>query len=346
MAERQSLLAHLTPWFYRPIEDRGTDALAYILNGSAACRAALDQTLRDDAFAAEPLLSFQTQVQYDDGKSRVDMVGYDKDGCVATVVESKFWAGLQPEQTGRYFAVLQEATSGPGVLLVICPKSRNRYLWPEVQAQMRESGWKMEPIASGEGIDLANVTNTNKRCVMVSWETLVDKLDAAAESFAVRADIHQLRGLVQRQNDEAFPPLTPETSAHGFEILDSHFRRMVGNAVQRGKREFGLSTKGLQWGVTKQYRRRFFRVEGVTKPRWLTLGIEYQEEFYTVSPLWVMIPLKHGPKIKAVPGAITKGDFCWLPITLKTGAVFDDVLDDVVSQLEAITGVFEGAAAP
>ncbi len=246
MTESQSLLAHLTPWFYRPIEDRGTDALAYILNGSAACRAALNQMLRDDAFAPEPTLSFKTQVQYHEGKSRVDMVAYDSDGSVAMVVESKFWAGLQPDQSSRYFEILLETTSKPGLLLVISPKSRNSFLWPEVNEQMKAAGWTLERVSSFDGIRVANVKGTNKRCVMVSWEALVDRLDAAAESFAVRADIHQLRGLVQRQNDEAFPPLTAETTGHGFAILDAHFRRMVSNAVQRGKREFGLNMRGLQ----------------------------------------------------------------------------------------------------
>lgn len=340
MAESQSLLAHLTPWFHRPIEDRGTDALAYILNGSPACRVALDTVLRDDDFAPEPQLKFKTQVQFDGGKSRIDMVGYDKHGSVATVVESKFWAGLQPNQTCRYFEILLHETSGPGVLLVICPQSRNRYLWPEVQDQMKMSGWNLEPISSADGVEVARVAKTNKRCVMVSWEALVDRLDAAAENFAVRADIHQLRGLVQRQNDEAFPPLTAETSAHGFEVLDLHFRRMVGSAIQRGKREFGLNTKGLQWGATKQYRRRFFKVEGVSEPRWLTLGIEYRQELYKKTPLWVMIPLKHDPKIKPVAGKISDKEHCWLPITLKTGAVYDDVLDDVVAQVKEITDFF------
>ncbi|MXX80376.1 MAG: hypothetical protein F4Y69_04980 [Chloroflexi bacterium] len=343
MAESQSLLAHLTPWFYRPIEDRGTDALAYILNRSAACRAVLDNLLRDDGFSPEPATTFKTQVQYDGGKSRIDMIGYVEGGNVATVVESKFWAGLQPDQTCRYFAILQDETSRPGTLLVVCPKSRERYLWPEVQSQMEKCGWKMVLIDSPAGTQAAEVTNTNKRCVMVSWEALVDKLDAAAENFAVRADVHQLRGLVQQQNDEAFPPLTTETTGHGFALLDDHFRRMVGNAVQRGKREFGLNTKGLQWGVTKQYRRRFFKVGGVREPRWLTLGIEYREEFFGKTPLWVMIPLKHSPKIKPVVGEIRDQEHCWLPITLKTGAVYDDVLDDVVAQLMAITDYFDRA---
>jgi len=343
MAESTSLLAHLTPWFYRPIEDRGTDALAYILNASAACRAVLDNILRDDEFAPEPSVRFKTQVQYDGGESRIDMVGYDGSGSAAMVIESKFWAGLQPNQTCRYFEILLHETSGPGVLLVICPQSRNRYLWPEVQDQMKMCGWILDPISSADGIEVARVAKTNKRCVMVSWEALVDRLDAAAESFAVRADVHQLRGLVQRQNDEAFPPLTADAAGHGFALLDTHFRKMVADAVQRGKREFGLSTKGLQWGTTKQYRRRFFRVEGVKEPRWLTLGIEYREDLYRRTPLWAMIPLKNGPKIKPVPGAISDEEHCWLPITLKTDAVYDDVLDDVVAQLKSITDCFEKA---
>ena len=101
MAESKSLLAHLTPSFYRPIEDRGTDGLAYILNKSAACRGALDGLLRDGEFRPQSISRVETQVM-DDSRSRPDMVGYDKDGKRRLMVEAKFWAPLQPCQGPRY----------------------------------------------------------------------------------------------------------------------------------------------------------------------------------------------------------------------------------------------------
>lgn len=340
MAESKSLLAHLTPWFYRPIEDRGTDALAYILDQSAACRAALDGLLRGGDFSPEPLLHLNTQVQYDDGKSRPDMVGYDSSHTERLLVESKFWAGLQPKQVSRYFGILEEAADGPGVLLVICPENRAMYLWPEVKADMEEGGRELKPFGSLGGTRRAEVVNSDKHLVMASWEVLLDRLDAVAETFEIRADIHQLRGLVQRQNDEAFPPLTPEMSAHSFEILDTYFRRMVRDAIGRGRREDWLSTKGLRWGVTKQHRRRFFSVVGVANPPWLALGIEYRQELYERTPLWVSIWRKHSPKVHLPPDAVTDTEIFCLPIKLKTGAVYDDVLNDVVSQLKDITDGF------
>lgn len=333
MAESKSLLAHLTPWFYSPIEDRGTDALAYILNQSAACRAALDGLLRGGDFSPEPLLHLKTQVQYDDGKSRPDMVGYDSSHTERLLVESKFWAGLQPKQVSRYFGILEEAADGPGVLLVICPENRAMYLWPEVKADMEEGGRELKPFGSLGGTRRAEVVNSDKHLVMASWEVLLDRLDAVAETFEIRADIHQLRGLVQRLNDEAFPPLTPDMAAPDFDERDAHLRRMVKDAIARGRREGWLSTKDLTWGKTKSYYRRYFRVVGASAP-WLGLSIEYREELYARTPIWIMMRAKDWPGIDEPEGMIKGAKWYWLPIRLKPNAVYGDVLKDVVSQLE------------
>ena len=47
MAEHATLLAHLVPKLTSRVEDAATDALAFILNSSAACRGALDRLLQD-----------------------------------------------------------------------------------------------------------------------------------------------------------------------------------------------------------------------------------------------------------------------------------------------------------
>ena len=79
MVQESSLLAHLVPRLTNRGEDTATDALAFILNKSGACRRALDLLLADSNFNLQPIANFQTQVTYKDG-SRPDMVGYDRDG--------------------------------------------------------------------------------------------------------------------------------------------------------------------------------------------------------------------------------------------------------------------------
>ena len=121
MTANQSLLARLSPWFYEPIEDRGTDALAYILNRSDACREALDAMLRDGEFELPQIVNVDTQDRRS-LHSRPDIVGYDREDKRRLMVEVKFWAVLQPDQAGRYYEMLEKR--GPGVLLFICPEKR------------------------------------------------------------------------------------------------------------------------------------------------------------------------------------------------------------------------------
>lgn len=46
MAEHDTLLAHLVPRLTSQVENAATDALAFILNTSGACRSALNRLLR------------------------------------------------------------------------------------------------------------------------------------------------------------------------------------------------------------------------------------------------------------------------------------------------------------
>ena len=93
MAQEPTLLAHLVPRLTSQVEDAATDALAFILNKSEACRVALDRFIWDGDRGPEPITRVETQVTYEDG-SRPDMVGYDQSGSKRLLVESKFWATL------------------------------------------------------------------------------------------------------------------------------------------------------------------------------------------------------------------------------------------------------------
>ena len=120
MRPESTLLAYLVPRLTNSVEDTATDALAFILNKSPACRDALGLLLREGegAYHLDTLASFDTQVTYKDG-SRPDMVGYDQGGGKRLLVESKFWATLLEGQASSYFDQLEDA--GPGVLLFIAP---------------------------------------------------------------------------------------------------------------------------------------------------------------------------------------------------------------------------------
>ena len=102
MSQQHTLLAYLTPRLTSRVEDAATDALAFILNSSSACRDVLGLLLREEeeSYHLDALSRFDTQVTYKDG-SRPDMVGYDQGDMKRLLVESKFWATLQEEQASR-----------------------------------------------------------------------------------------------------------------------------------------------------------------------------------------------------------------------------------------------------
>ena len=168
MVQESTLLAYLVPRLTNRGEDTATDALAFILNKSAACRSALDLLLRDENFDLEPITKFQTQVTYQDG-SRPDMVGYDQGGGKRLLVESKFWATLLQGQAIGYFSQLEEA--GPGVLLFVAPGTRIETLWAEIRRQMEtgQDGVKLESVETAEQLRRARIVGSDKRLMLVSW---------------------------------------------------------------------------------------------------------------------------------------------------------------------------------
>ena len=215
MPDSESLMAHMTPWFYQPVEDRGTDALAFILSRSSACRGVLDSIVNEWEARPNQIAEIRTQV-VEDSQSRPDMVGFDGQGKKRLVVEVKFWAPMQPNQACRYFKRLDER--GRGLLLFICPESRATQLWREICGQLDSCKCigKLEPVTESEDRHHARIGDSNKRVMLVSWEMLLDRLAAAAQDFGVRSDIHQLRGFVQRENAKAYVPLHPDMKAPDF----------------------------------------------------------------------------------------------------------------------------------
>ena len=69
LPQESALLAYLVPRLTNRVEDTATDALAFILNKSPACRDALGLLLREGegSYQLDALASFDTQVTYKDG---------------------------------------------------------------------------------------------------------------------------------------------------------------------------------------------------------------------------------------------------------------------------------------
>ena len=353
MADELTLLAHLVPRLTSRVEDTATEALAFILNKSPACSDALSLLLREGeaGYHLDALTSFDTQVTYEDG-SRPDMVGHDREGGKRLLVESKFWATLLEGQASGYFDQLEEA--GPGVLLFIAPDTRLEILWGEIQRQMESGsdGVRLEQFETSSQVRRAKVIWTdyqNKRLMLVSWSLLLDRLAAAVQPDSlVAGDIRQLRGLAQRQDDEAFQPIDAAELSPSVPRRLQWLNTLIDDVVDsRGRKEGWISVRGFRATPQRDGYGRYFRFRsdlGDAIPGELFLCVSYY--LWATSgdtPLWLWVgggvPVNSAQLREKFPSVLESeggsGPFD-VPIYLMPGAEYGRVLDDVVGQVKAI----------
>ena len=348
MATERTLLAYLTPRLTNRGEDTATDALAFILNKSSACRGALDLFLRDEELDLEPIARVQTQVTYEDG-SRPDMVGYDQSGHKRLLVESKFWATLLQGQASGYFSQLEEA--GPGVLLFIAPDTRIETLWAEIQRQMEsvEDKVRLEPIESPRSVRKARV-GSDKRVILVSWVLLLGHLAASVPSDSpVASDIQQLRGLAQREDDDAFQPIHSEEFGPSLARRIRWLNRLIDDVVDgHGVKQGWMSVSGLRATPQRAGYGRYFRFTGA--PGDLFLGVNYNLWATRAdTPLWLRInenvPVNPEKLRDMAPSLVEMEGLrrYYFPIYLKTGVEYEAVLNDVVSHVQGVADTLDNA---
>ena len=353
MADDDTLMAYLVPRLTGGVEDAATEALAYILNKSEGARAALDDLLCQNGFDTEPVTRVRTQVSFEDG-CIPDMVGYDEDYRTRLLVESKFWAAFGDGQVSQYALHLDQP--GPAVLLIIGPEVRRQTLWAEAKRQMAEVG-ELEDVGSPTGVNRARVNWTEPadsklHLMIISWAGLLDLMAAKAGDAAVLEDIRQLRGLAQRQDNEAFLPLHSENLNPDIGRRYRGYCRLVDAAVDaRGVPEkwidiTRLAATSQRWGYG-----RYLRFSDVETTFWFGIN-HYVWAKREDTPLWLGLYYDNWNKVnmdavgRELDAQVVEADwFRWVPIRLRTGVEYDDVLDDVTAQLRRIGAIVSGQTA-
>ena len=354
MVQESTLLAYLIPRLTSRGEDTATDALAFILNKSPACREALDFLLGDGDFHVGSLTNLQTQVTYEDG-SRPDMVGYDRDGKKRLLVESKFWASLLQGQASGYFGQLEE--QGPGILMFIAPGTRLETLWAEIKRQMEAGadGVQLEAVETAVQMRRARIAESDKRLMLVSWTLLLDRLAAAVPTDSpIASDIQQLRGLAQREDNEAFLPISMEELGPSLARRVQWLNMLIDDVVDgHGVREGWMSVRGLRatpqrYGYGRYFRFRNDQGDVVSGDLFLCVNFDRWADS-SDTPLWLWIsrnvPLS-GPQLRvSLPSVVEYGsDGPYdVPIHLTAGVEYDQVLAGVVRQIREISNLVRGA---
>ena len=319
MADNSTLMAYLVPKLTVQVENAATDALAYILNRSAGSMQALNELLREGGFNIKPIARVATQVSYEDG-SRPDMAGYDKGNAVRLLVEAKFWAALLEGQASGYAQQLDQ--SGPAALLFVAPELRFPTLWTEIRRQMAEQGG-LELLDAPPGVRRARVNGTERHVMLVSWVRLLDRMDALAGDEGVKSDIGQLRGLAQTQDAQAFLPIHAEELGPDIGLRAMWFRQLVDDVVDsRGVRDRWMDIQRMRATPQRYGYGRNFRFPGAERASWF--GVNHERWSSNAdTPLWLC---EYDASWVAH----------WTPIYPKLGVEYQEVLDDVASQLKAI----------
>ena len=184
----------------------------------------------------------------------------------------------------------------------------------------------------------------NDKCLsIISWRSLLDLLfERSGGEPIVRENIRQLQGLAARMDSDEVLPFSTEELGPGFPRRVMDLIRLVNEALDRGRDDGWISPNGASWrrGTDDYGTGWYLRFTDSDQPAWF--GIFYQlwargdcEE----TPLWVQLSGPSRAALNEVERAVAvkATDDINIPIHLKTGVLYEDVLCDVVSQLERIS---------
>ena len=341
MTDHATLMAYLVPRLTKQVENAATEALGYILNRSPGPMRALNDLLREGGFYVGPIARVQTQVTHEDG-SRPDMAGYDENNLKRLLVEAKFGAALLEGQASEYARQLDQP--GPATLLFISPEVRIPTLWVEIERQMAMEG-RLEPIDSPPGVRRARVawtepSDTELQLVLVSWVRLLDRMDALAGDESIKSDIRQLLGLAHEQDAQVFLPIHAEDMSPDFGRRVVWYNQLVDHAVDaKGVPEKWMSIEGLAATAQRYGYGRYLRFSGLDGDFWF--GVNHERWAGSGdTPLWLRVCDRTGVNMDEIGRELkARVQDEWIPIRLKTGMEYEEVLNDVVSQLKAIARI-------
>src|SRR5271168_4410833 len=95
------LFGHLASRFSTHSENLATEAMAFIVNRSAAMREALRRLVGRTGIELPQLATFRSQAGDEQGNIP-DLIGMDTKGAERLFIENKFWAGLTENQPAGY----------------------------------------------------------------------------------------------------------------------------------------------------------------------------------------------------------------------------------------------------
>jgi hypothetical protein len=328
-------------------ENLATEAFAYVLGESPTAKNAFIDLIRNRVRELPGDLEFRTQV-VGEGKEVPDLVGMDALGHEVLITEAKFWAGLTDNQPVAYLRRLPN--DRPAALLFLCPQLRVKTLWAELLQRCTDAGLIPTKLEES-GTMLHARFHDSRRLVLTSWPAVLSILDTqlgAKGDDQTRGDLHQLDGLCQLMDSDAFLPITPEDFAPAIPKRIRQYFDLIDDVVSQLEREGLACTKGmLKPGRVDGYRR-YMLIRGngcYVGLRWRLWATERE------TPFWLRIQdqnWKTTPELRKAlsplegekpPRLIANEGKLYVPLSLPIGKERNAVLLEVANQVRRVAGL-------
>ena len=340
-----TLLSHLAwgmPTLSSQREDIAVEALGYILQSNPA-RQAVEELVTHGCADLGRITRVKTQVV---GEGRPDLVGFDPKGRERLLIEAKFWASLTDNQPNTY---LERSDK---VVMFIAPFPRIEPLWTELT---RRAGIERARCSIDDSRLKSVVTDGNKCLMLTSWGQLLDRLEAADRTRL--EEVRQLRGLVEREDDErGFPPLRSEEMSPEIPRRVLGLRRLLSTVSDNLKEIHGIADiRGIR-GDTDGIGF-YIKIAGVEA--WVGIHFEsWANGRFADTPLWILFFRKGDQQSMPLDRAssaleyLARKDPCEcfedekrnaaiVPIKLSTGVDYDGVVDSVVQRIRQLSCLIE-----
>lgn len=343
-----TVLAHVA-WMLRgTFEDLATEALAYILNGSDTANKAFEELLRQAAVEVSPICEVQTQVVEEDGE-RPDLACLDDDAKRRVLMEVKFDAMLTENQPVKYLRNLPKDRQS--ALLVVAPKRRLEWLWPEMLQLVRAESDLTVGEERKTGSIISAAVGENRTLMLVSWDFLLQWLESHVKSHGdagTLRSIAELQGVVDYEDLNAFYAPSVELSDLDADNRE-RLRRLVYDAIEVGKRDGWADMTGYASTHHENGYCRYFKMHDVSMwfgydirlwkclggPLWLGFQDSAQERIDEIRErLGILRMSRKEDFYHDVPSWSQKKDF--IRINMPCSGEYPELLEALLGQLREI----------
>jgi hypothetical protein len=339
---RRSLLAEMAWRFVEQREVLATASLGYILRSSSVAREALRTWLAERGVMTTPDLAYRAEVVDADQEGRPDVVGAVGDKRFL-ILEGKFWAGLTDNQPVAYLRSLEEG----GCLLLVAPELRFQTVGAELVRRCQRAGLELRDASAVMRGGVSPVAGWSLG--MVSWRVLLGRLHASLidhgeAGFA--ADVEQLVGLSDLEDQDAFLPVTSSDLATPTPRRVRQFMELVDDLSRRGEAVGLLRRAGFRSVGGRGWYGRYTAAGSIQLAIYADLRRWADQR---MTPLWVEAAVDPGTALADLEAATPPGVFFdgtqdrpVIPLEIPLHVERDELLEDLLRQLRAFLVRIEG----